>query len=474
MMTQCPPFKLTCPTPKNAKPTRIEADFSGGEITSDGGLLLTAQVASKLRLFERIAACFKDHRDPNRIVHALDTLIGQRILGLVHGYEDLLDHDQLRKDSLLGAVLGCVDSKREDCEALAGKSTLNRLELSAGGVNGDKARKIEVDFEALDQLLVALFVESHPQAPEQIVLDIDATDFELHGNQEEKFYHGYYREYCYMPLLVLCDGFPLMVQLRSAAHDAAAGVEEILEWVVSELRRYWPSTTIVIRTDSGFCRESILSWCENTEGVEYVIGLAKNSRLKEQTKSERAAAAKQTRITGEASRVFRDFFYQTQDSWSRSRRVIGKAEALPDGYEDETQQFYQCKDNARYIVTSLAADTHAAQALYEDFYCQRGDAENRLRELKVDLFAQRCSSNLFDANTLRLRLSAFAHIVFIFLCRLLEGTALDHRQPGTIRLKLLKIGAGVKRSVRRIHVALSSAYPEPHIFMHVWRQLAPN
>ena len=185
MTTQCNKIKLTCQTPKNAKPHRIEADFSGGEITSDGGLLLTAQVAQELQLFERIAACFKDHRDPQKVVHTLETLLGQRILGLVHGYEDLNDHDQLRKDQLLGAVLGCVDAKRKDCEALAGKSTLNRLELSAAGRNDQKARKIEVDFKALDQLLVALFVNSRSQVPEQIVLDIDATDFELHGDQED-------------------------------------------------------------------------------------------------------------------------------------------------------------------------------------------------------------------------------------------------------------------------------------------------
>lgn len=473
MTTHCTPFKAICQIPNSVKPSRIEADFSGGEITSDGGLLLTSQLAWQMRLFERIAQCFADHRQPQRIVHPLDAMTGQRILGLVHGYEDLNDHEQLRKDQLLGAVLGCVESVRKDCQPLAGKSTLNRLELAAGGLDTERGRKVQVDFEQLDQLLLELFIESRPEPPESIVLDVDATDFELHGGQQQKFYHGYYREYCYMPLLVFCDDFPLLVRLRSAAHDAAAGVAELLQWLVRGIRQHWPHTQLIVRTDSGFCRDEIMSYCEDTAGVEYVIGLPGNSRLKGKTWYSRLCAANQTRISGEASRVFCEFDYQTRRSWSRQRRVICKAEALPNGY-NEDEQYYDCKENARYIVTSLTPQTHPAQALYEDFYCQRGDAENRLREVKVDLFAQRCSSNLFDANTLRLYLSTFAHILFIYLRRRLEGTELAHCQPATIRLKLLKIGAIVKRSTRRLHVAMSSAFPHQHLFVHLWQQLRPT
>lgn len=473
MNTHCSQVKLTCQTPNNAKPRRIEADFSGGHITSDGGYLLSARSASEIQLFERIAECFNDHRDPQRVVHQVKSLVGQRILGLVHGYEDLNDHEQLRKDELLGAMLGCVDSLRADCEALAGKSTLSRLEVATAGLDAERGHKIQADFDLLDQLLVKLFVESRTQVPDRIVLDWDATDFELHGNQQEKFYHGYYREYCYLPLLVFCEDFPVMVRLRTAAKEAAAGVAELLQSLVGMIRVHWPQTHITIRTDSGFCRDPILSYCEQTEGVDYVIGLAGNSRLKSKTEPQRTLAAKEACVSGVATRVFCDFSYQTLSSWSQERRVICKAESLP-GKFDPSKQIWECKDNARYIVTSLPSETHPSRALYEDFYCKRGDAENRLRELKCDLFAKRCSSNLFNANTLRLYLSAFAHVVFILLRRGLKDTAWAALQPGTLRLKLLKVGACVTRSVRRIHVALSSAYPDQNMFIHVWRQIAPS
>ena len=424
-----------------------------------------------MQLFERLAECFNDHRNPQRIVHRLESLIGQRILGLVHGYEDLNDHEQLRKDELLGAMLGCVESSRADCEALAGKSTLSRLEVAAAGLQADKGHRIQADFEQLDQLLVDLFVESRARAPDRIVLDVDATDFELHGSQQERFYHGYYHEYCYMPLLVFCEDFPLMVRLRTAAKEAATGVAELLESLVGMLRVHWPKTHITIRTDSGFCRDRILSYCEQTQGVDYVIGLAGNSRLKGKASHQRLSAANETRISGNATRVFAEFSYQTLKSWSRERRVICKAESLP-GKFDPTEQMWDCKDNARFIVTSLSAETHCGRALYEDFYGQRKDAENRLCEVKCDLFAKHCSSNLFNANTLRLYLSAFAHIVFIVLLRSLKNTPWAGLQPGTLRLKLLKIGACVTRSTRRIHVASSSAYLNQNMFMHVWRKLA--
>ncbi len=473
MNTHCNPSKIVCPIPDNARPGRIEVDFSGGEITSDGGVVLTSAIAERLNLFGRVADCFDDFRSPKHIVHSLSTLVGQRILALVQGYEDLNDHDHLRKDSLFGASLGCVEAKRSDCEALAGKSTLNRLELSAAGCDVKKHRKVQVDFARLDRLLVDLFVEYRGAAPDRIVLDIDATDFELHGGQEHRFYHGYYREYCYMPLLVLCDDFPVMVRLRSAAGDAAAGVEDLLEQVVSQLRGHWPDTHITVRTDSGLCRDQILCWCERTPEVDYVIGIAKNNRLNEESIVARNLAALECGLTGEATRRFCEFEYRTLDKWSRKRRVICKAEALPE-HCDESQGHFVCKDNARYIVTSLDTDGHPGRQLYEQFYCQRGDAENRLREVKVDLFARRCSSNLFDANALRLYLSAIAQVLFIHLRRRLEGTSLANCQPATIRLKLLKIGGQVKRSARRIHVALSSAFAHQAVFFHAWRNIAPT
>ena len=473
MNTQCTPSKIKFQIPNNVRPGHIEADFSGGEITSDGGVVLASAIAERMNLFRRIAECFDDRRHPSHIVHQLDTLIGQRILALVQGYEDLNDHDALRRDSLIGAVLGCVESKRADCEPLAGKSTLNRLELSAAGFDGSKHRKVRADFDKLDALLVELFVESHGAPPSSITLDIDATDFELHGGQQDRFYHGYYREYCYMPLLILCEDFPVMVRLRSAAGDAAAGVEDLLAQVVGQIRQHWPNTHIIVRTDSGFCRDEILSWCEREQNVDYVIGLARNSRLNKGSFAARRVAGLEAGVTGEAARRFCEFGYRTLKSWSRRRRVICKAEALPESYIESAKRF-KCKDNARYIVTSLDADTHPGRELYEGFYCQRGDAENRLREVKADLFAQRCSSNLFNANALRLVLSACAQVLFIHLRRSLQGSELARCQPATIRLKLLKIGGQVKRSARRIHVALSGAFAHQATFFHAWQNIAPG
>ncbi len=384
---------------------------------------------------------------------------GQRILALVQGY-DLNDHDHLRKDSLFGASLGCVESKRSDCEAWLERARSTGYCRRPVAMSKSTAK---VDFARLDRLLVELFVDYRGKAPDRIVLDIDATDFELHGGQEHRFYHGYYREYCYMPLLVLCDDFPVMVRL-----DAAAGVEDLLEQVVSQLRGHWPDTHITV----GFCRDQILCWCERTPDVDYVIGIAKNNRLNEESIVARNCAALEAGLTGEATRRFCEFEYRTLDTWSRKRRVICKAEALPE-HCDESQGHFVCKDNARYIVTSLDTDGHPGRQLYEQFYCQRGDAENRLREVKVDLFAKRCSSNLFDANALRLYLSAIAQVCsFTFAAAL--STSLANCQPATIRVKLLKIGGQVKRSARRIHVALSSAFAHQAVFFHAWRNIAPT
>ena len=473
MTTHCTSFKLSCQTPGGARPGRIEADFSGGTLTSDAGLLLTWQAARRLDLFNRIAGCFEDLRHPELVVHQVDTLAGQRVLALLQGYEDLNDHDELRKDPLLGAVLGCMEPGRSDCEPLAGKSTLNRLELSAGGGCPGKHRKIVADFEALDELLVDLLAESFKTPPSDIVLDLDATDFELHGGQEEKFYHGYYREYCYLPALVFCGSFPVLVRLRTAAKDPAAGMEEELQRLVKRIRRHWPETHITLRTDSGYCREAVMAWCENTDNVDYVIGLARNARLKKRSARARRRSANAAAAAGETVREFCEFGYRTKDSWSRRRRVICKAEALK-GEWDETRGCFRCKDNARYIVTSLPRNTHDGKTLYEQFYCARGDAENRVKDLKLDLFAERCSSNLFDANALRLYLSAFAHILFLNLRRALHGTTLAACRPVTVCLRLLKIGARVRISARRVHVAMSSAFPHQRAFIHAWRSLAPG
>ena len=361
-----------------------------------------------------------------------------------------------------------MEPRRRDCRPLAGKSTLNRFELAAAGNEPGKDRKVVADFDRMDQLLVDLLVEGHSQQPEEIVLDLDATDFELHGNQEHRFHHGYYDEYCYTPLMVFCGREPVMVRLRTASVDPAAGVAENLDALVRRLRVHWPRTRIILRTDSGFCRDSILCWCERTEGVEYVIGIARNSRLQARTADAQRRSLSRAAATGEPSRRFRSFTYRTRDSWSRSRRVVAKLEALPQ------QQGGGVSANPWFIVTSLPAGTHPGRALHEEFHCARGDAENRVKDLKLSLFAERCSSNLFDANTLRLYLSAFAHVLHNRMTAALAGTGLAKASPETFRLRLLKIGARVRVSVRRIHVAMSSACPDKGAFAAAWRALAPS
>ena len=465
MSTQCKDDVFSCPLPGSDGKKQIGVDFSGGTLTSDGGVVLLGLADDRLNLIPRLAGCFEDFRSPLLTVHPVEALVGQRLLALALGREDLNDHDRLRQDPAIGAVLGKTEPARSDCAPLAGKSTLNRLELSAAGAMPSKHRKIVADFDAMDQLLVDLFLDSRP-APAEIVLDLDSTDIPLHGEQEERFFHGYYREYCYMPLLVFCGRTPLLARLRSAAEDGAAGVEKDLARLVERIRQRWPHTHIILRTDSGFCREPILAWCESA-GVDYVIGLARNRRLQERIAPAMHRSRSRVATTGRTSRRFRSFWWRTRTSWSRRRRVIAKAEVLPgsDGRRG--------KDNPRFLVTSLPAATHPAQKLYEEFYCARGDAENRVKEHKLHLFSKRCSSNLFDANALRFMFSTFSYVLIEQLRNAMKGTELERASPDTLRLRLLRIGGRVRKSVRRIHIALSSAFPDRQLFRHAWNALAP-
>ena len=465
LTTVCTGPKLSCQSPDGVRQPLIAADFSGGAITSNAGVLLAGLAAQGTNLFDRLGACFRDQRRPELTVHSCRTLAAQRVPGILLGHEDLNDHEELRNDPALCSVLGCIEPRRAGCAPLAGKSTLNRFELSAAGADAGKARKTVADFEQMDQLMADLFMEKHPEPPEEIVIDLDATDFELHGGQERRFYHGYYDEYCYLPLLYFCGRDPVMVRLCAAGGDPAAGVAEDLEALTRRLRTRWPDTRIILRTDSGFCRDSIMSWCERTEGVDYVIGVARNSRLVAEIARQMRRSRSRVAVTGLKSRRFRSFTYRTRDSWSRSRRVIGKAEALPGRGTP--------KPNARFIVTSLPASEFPARRLYEEFYCARGDAENRVKDLKTGLFADRCPSNLFDANALRLRFSAFAHI----LCNRIAAAAGGkpaRATPETLRLRLLKIGARVRMSVRRIHFAMSGACPDQQAFAAAWMNPAPD
>jgi hypothetical protein len=441
--------------------------FDGGAITSDGGGLLLREVDQRLGLLVRLAECFSDYRNPNSIEHDVRALVAQRVYGLALGYEDLNDHDALRSDSLLAVLVGKRDltgeervRERDQGQPLAASSTLNRLELSTPeAAASDRYKKIAADPEALDKLLVDLFLESYEQPPREIWLDLDATDDPLHGHQEGRFFHAYYGCYCYLPLYIFCGEHLLCARLRPSNRDGAAGSVAELERIVTQIRERWPQTRIVIRADSGFCRDAIMSWCE-AQSIGYVLGLARNQRLHRALGREMAEARTEHERTGRPARRFRDFRYRTRKSWSCERRVVGKAEYLPN------------KANPRFVVTNLPKSRAAAKRLYERLYCVRGEMENRIKEQQLGLFADRTSSETMRANQLRLYFSSFAYVLMHGLRRLgLEGTQHEKAQCTTIRLKLLKIGARIRITVRKVWFSFSEAYPYASDFAQILANL---
>lgn len=431
----------------------VEADFTGPATTSDGGALLLRQTASKLNLMPRLAACFRDGRDQRYVRHTVEELVSQRVYGLALGYEDLNDHDQWRHDPLLGVLIGKLQTQR----SAAGKSTLNRLELGTREAN--RYSKIEVDTTAIDRLLVDLFVEAYATAPTRIVLDLDATDLPLHGHQEQRFFHGYYDGYCYLPLYIFCGEHLLCARLRPANQDASAGSVEEVERIVGQIRTAWPAVQVILRADSGFCRDGLMSWCE-ANNVDFVFGFARNTRLEAMLEPFMRQAHAQQSITGQPSRVFAEFDYQTTSrSWSHSRRVIGKAEVLGD------------KENPRFVVTSLTGPEWESRGLYEDLYCARGEMENRIKE-QLSLFADRVSTETMRANQMRVYLSGLAYVLVSALRRIgLQGTEMARAQATTIRLRLLKIGAQVRITARRVRVQLAQSFPWQALFWRVAEQL---
>ena len=438
----------------------VVASFDGGTLSSDGGVLLLAEVDRRLGLLEQFAACFKDHRNPDLVEHRLDELVRQRVFGLALGYEDLNDHDELRTDPLLASVVGKADPTGSDRrqeqdrgKPLAGKSTLNRLEW--GAVKQDRYRKISLDTEAVDRFFVDVFLAAHQQAPAEIVLDLDATDDPLHGEQEGRFFHGYYGEYCYLPLYIFCGSHLLCARLREANVDASFGAVDELDRIVVRIRQRWPEVRILVRGDSGFAREELMSWCES-HGVDFVFGLARNARLQRALGGELGQARARFEESGKAARVFKDFVYRTKKSWSRQRRVIGKAEHLAKGA------------NPRFVVTSLSSEQWGAQVLYEKLYCARGEMENRIKEQQLCLFADRTSTHHLSSNQMRLWFSSVAYVLLNELRRLgLTGTELAQARCDTIRTKLLKIGAQVKVTVRRVWVHWASSYPYAALFAQI-------
>jgi hypothetical protein len=439
---------------------RVVAAFDGGTVSSDAGALLLGRTDQAIGLIDRLAGCFVDERDPELIEHSVRTLVGQRVFGIALGYEDLNDHEQLRHDPVFGTLLGKLAAKRRrECAALAGKSTLNRLELHPPeGVN--RYHKIRPVVEAIEQLFVELFVEAHREAPSEVVLDLDATDDPLHGHQEGRFFHGYYNSYCYLPLYIFCGEHLLVAKLRRSNIDGAAGAREEVERIIKQMRERWPQTRFILRADSGFCREELMGWCDENR-VDYVFGLARNSRLVRSIGAELQAAAAESAASQEPARRFKELVYRTRKTWSRSRRVVAKAEHTGD------------KANPRFVVTSLSAEELPARELYEDFYCARGEMENRIKEAQLNLFADRLSTATFRANQLRLWLSSAAYVLMHALRRIgLAGTELGRACAHTIRLRLLKIGAVVRVSVRRVKLALSESCPNQREFIAAFHQLA--
>jgi len=428
----------------------VTAGFDGGEMTSDGGGLLLREADRRLNLLSRLAECFLDGRNPALVKHSVCEMVSQRVCGLALGYEDLNDHEQLRNDPLLRVLAG----KANLDEPLAGKSTLNRLELSDG--TPDRYKKITYWKDAIDSLLVDVFLEAFDKAPEQIVLDVDTTDVELHGGQEGRFFHGYYDEYCYLPLYIFCGDHLLCVRLREANIDASAGSLGELKHIVKQIRASWPNVQIILRGDSGFCRDELMDWCEQQQEVKFVIGMARNERLRRIIAPQQAAAAAEYENTQQPARVFADFSHRTTTgSWTRARRVVAKAEHI------------NGKQNPRYLVTSLEAGDWPAQKLYEELYCARGEMENRIKE-QFQLFADRVSAETIRANQLRLYLSAMAYVLVCGLRRLgLKATELAEAQVATIRTKLFKIGALIRISVRRVRLSLASSYPWQPLFQQV-------
>jgi Transposase DDE domain group 1 len=442
MLTECSAERFDFGTVQGRA---VEAAFDAGLVTSEAGGLLLGATDRAIDLVGRFASCFHDERRQEYVEHELATLVGQRVFAIALGYEDLNDHDELRHDPMMAILAGKLAARREDCAPVAGKSTLNRLELSR--LQPTRYHKISHNPAAIRNLPIDLFLEAHERAPRRIILDLDATDDPLHGEQEGRFFHGYYDCYCYLPLYVFCGRHLLVAKLRRADRDAAAGAVEEVARVVARIRARWARTRIVLRADSGFARDDLMTWCEANE-VDFVLGLAKNERLVATIDTELGRVVARSRRSGRPERRFKSFMWMTRTTWSRRRRVVAKAEAT------------QGEANPRFVVTSLTRRECKAKHLYEKLYCARGDMENRIKECQLDLFADRTSAATMRANQLRLWFHSMAYILLCAMRRIaLHDTAFADATCGTIRLKLLKIGALVRISVRRIKIAMASACP---------------
>lgn len=447
-------------------PRKVVADFSGGTLSSDGGSPFLRQIDAGLGLTRTLAGCFSDQRDQRFVDHSLPELLAQRIYGLALGYEDLNDHEQLRRDPLLATACDKSDplgqnrfNPQDRGTPLAAPSTLNRLELSNN--KATRCHKLPHDPDKIAACLLTMSVRGLPKHAKEVVIDLDSMGHLLHGLQEGRHYNDYYGDYCYLPLYIVVGDVVLWAQLRTSDHGGTHGVVPALAQVVAAIRRRCKKARIIVRGDSGFGVDEIMAWCETSPGVYYCLGLARNSVLLQELGPALIRARERLCLCGAPSvREFAEFEYQTQKSWSRARRVVGKAEVMAGG------------DNPRFIVTNLPAQgfkqdrqRFTAARLYEELYCARGEMENVLKQQVLDLEADKLSTHFLASNQLRLWLACFAHLLLERLrawgC---HGTELARATAGNIRLKLLKVAARVTVSVRRVYIQLSSAYPRPDLF----------
>lgn len=467
---------------------QVVADFSGGQISSDGGLILVAELDRHCRISERVAACFTDHREPGRVQHELQDLVAQRLYGLVQGYEDLNDHDPLRHDPMFGIAVGKLSSQHERCAPLAGKSTLHRLEQAMHGevdVSDQRYIKVCLNPKQMESLLVEIFLEQQGKEPNQIILDLDVSNDPIYGNQEQGFFNGYYDQMCYAPLFIFSGRHLLAAKLRPSNVDPAAGALEELQRIISQIRGQWPNVVIVVRGDSAYGRDDIMSWCESQQKVQYVLAYPSNERLRTLSwgLEQRAKAAYQQQRDEIATTLegwvatpadlkaeldalvppqvwYQSLTYQTSNSWSCQRRVVCKLTYDGNGAR------------RHFVVTSFSSEKLSPKALHTDYYCPRGEMENRIKEHQLDLFSDRTSTHEFESNQLRLWWSSFAYVLMQSLRHYgLAKSELADAQLGTIRLKLLKVGVQVRISVRRVLMALSSAWIGQGLFHQVYQRL---
>ena len=470
MKTHCTPIQMEF---KGLGRRKVQAAFDGGHISSDGGALLLGETDARFDLCRRFANCFTDYRDQRFVEHSIVSLIRQRSFGLCLGYEDLNDHDALSLDPLLATACGNKDPEGkertnqhalEQGRSLAGASTLDRIELTPDTVDWKNPKqryyKIVHNSERIKEFFVDTFLDDFDDEPEEFVLDFDPTDILLHGDQEGRFFHGYYGNYCYLPMYVFCGDKLLAAQLRTSDRDASDGTLELFQFLVKRIRAKFPNVRIIIRGDSAFARDPLMNYCETGTKLHYIFGLAKNNRLKKRVRLQQYEAKQAYTDTGQAARVYTELRYRTLNSWSRTRRVIAKCEHLNKGA------------NPRFVVTNLPGHEVQSRELYEGRYCKRGAMENCIKEQQLDLYADRTSSHAFRANQLRVWFSALAYVIMNKTRTYgLKGTRLAKATSGTIRMLLLKIGARVTVSVRRVRVHLSSSAPHRDVFVQAWRNL---